>query len=83
MENFFHLSRYYTTTRVTAIVFKALHSVSFPCACLPVGQYCRIVAFKDRLHCRLRCGLIDGLLGAVLVVDIVEAVALPDAQMWV
>jgi len=66
---------------VSAVVLESLHRVGFSGSSLAVSQNRGIVALKYTVNRSFRRIFIDKFLGGVLIIDIVEAVALPDTQM--
>ena len=67
--------------RVTARVLEALHSVGLTGASLTVGQYSGVVAFQDGANCMLSRAIVNMLLRRVHIVDLVEAIRVPDGQV--
>jgi hypothetical protein len=78
VEYLLHASWYYAPMRISAVVFKSLHSVGFTSASLAISKNSGIVSFKDTVNCGFCSIFIDKFLGGVLIIDIIKAVALPD-----
>jgi hypothetical protein len=57
--------------------------VRLTCACLTVGQDGRIVALEDGLDGGLGSAIVNLVLVALLFINVVKAVALPDAEVRV
>lgn len=83
LKNFLHAARHNTAIWVVAVVLESLHGVGLTSASLTISQDGRVVPLKYRLDRWARRVGIDSFLATVLVIDVIEAVALPNAQMWV
>lgn len=59
LEYLFHASGDYTSLGVTNIVLKPFHGVGLSCACLPVGDDCRVITFENGDDTVLSCVVVD------------------------
>ena len=72
LKYLFHGTGNNTSLRVRLEVFKALHSESFSCSRLTIGQNSRVIALKDGLDCWPSCGIVHKALRRVGSIDMIE-----------
>ena len=80
-ENFLHRPGYYTSLRVTYIIFETFHRMSLTGTSLTISQDSCIISLQNWYYWLLSSIFINKFLRRVIVINIIKREILPHAQM--